>query len=159
MTPRMPADANLAAQGYVKVRMSDNDGYTETAWAVRVDDDRDHFRLDNSPFYAYRVSADDIVEGQFVAEGFYDFVRVVERSGNRTVRLILGDENAETPAGKQILADVVALGCSFEGMFSNVISITVPPAVSLEDVAGLLISTGRQWEYADPTYDDLFGEA
>ena len=155
----MPDHARLAAEGYVKIRMSDDDGFTETAWAVRVDADWDHFRLDNAPFYAYRVSTDDVVEGRFVSEGFYDFVRVVERSGNRTVRVILGDENAEAPGGRQILAEVVALGCSFEGMFNNLISITVPPSVSLKVVAEYLSSTGRQWEYADPTHSDLFGEA
>jgi hypothetical protein len=84
----MTDDRGLAEQRYVKVRMSDDHGFTETAWAVRIAPGTDQFRLDNSPFYAYRVSTDDVVEGQFVADGFYDFVRVIERSGNRTVRLM-----------------------------------------------------------------------
>ena len=37
---------DLAAQGYVKVRMSDDDGYTETAWALRIRPGEDVFRLD-----------------------------------------------------------------------------------------------------------------
>ena len=155
----MTGRGDLAAQGYVKVRMSDDDGFTETAWAVRVQPGVDHFRLDNSPFYAYRVSDEDIVEGEFVAEGFYDFVRVVERSGNRTVRLMFGDEKADTPYGKVILDGVKQLGCTYEGMFSTVMSITVPPGVELRDVADYLTSTGLNWEYADPTYEDLFGSA
>jgi hypothetical protein len=154
----MTGDRSLAEQGHVKVRTSDDDGFTETAWAVRVAPGTDHFRLDNSPFYAYRVSTDDVVEGQFVAEGFYDFVRVVERSGNRTVRLMFEDEKADTPTGKRVLDGVVALGCSYEGMFNTVMSITVPPTVNLNDVARYLTSTGLRWEYADPTYRDLFGD-
>jgi hypothetical protein len=150
-------EPTLAAQGYVKVRMSDADGYTETAWAVRVRDDADHFRLDNSPFYAYRVSADDIVEGALVADGLYDFVRVVERSGNRTIRLMFGDQTADSPSGASVLDRIRDLGCSYEGMFSRVVSITIPPAVDLGDVAAYLVSTGLVWEYADPTYEDLFG--
>ena len=42
-------------------------------------------------------------------------------------------------------------------MFSITMSITIPPEVALEDVAAYLISTGLTWEYADPTYEDLFG--
>jgi hypothetical protein len=153
----MPENAKLASEGYVKVRMSDDDGFTETAWAVRVEPGVDRFRLDNAPFYAYRVSADDLVEGQFVAEGFYDFVRVVTPSGNRTVRMIFGDEKADTPYGQAVLEDIVGLGCTYEGMFNKVMSITVPPGVELDRVARYLTTTGLNWEYADPTYDDLFG--
>jgi hypothetical protein len=152
-------EPTLREQGYVKLRMADDDGFTETAWAVRVRDDVDHFRLDNSPFYAYGVSTDDVVEGVRVDDGLYAFVRVIERSGNRTVRMIFGKDRADTDVGAAILAEVRALGCSYEGMFSKVISITVPPAVDLGDVAAYLVSTGLDWEYADPTYDDLFGGA
>lgn len=148
---------DLAAQGYVKVRMSDDDGYIETAWAVRIEPGVDHFRLENSPFYAYRVSYEDVVEGRLVAEGLYDFVRVVDRSGNRTVRLMFGEEKPDTPYGERILARVVELGCTYEGMFGALISVTVPPSVELSDVAGYLTSTGLNWEYADPKYEDIFG--
>jgi hypothetical protein len=150
---------SLAEQGYVKVQMSDDDGYTETAWAVRVSPDKDHFRLDNSPFYAYRVSAEDVVEARRVADGFYEFVRVVERSGNRTVRLILRDEDKDAPSGQRILDGIRDLGCSYEGMFSSLISITVPPGVDLAADATYLTATGRDWEHADPKYEDLHGES
>jgi Domain of unknown function (DUF4265) len=155
---RMADETTLADQGYVKVQMSDDDGFTETAWAVRVAPDVDQFRLENSPFYAYRVSEEDVVEGRFVADGFYEFVRVVKRSGNRTVRLMFGEDKADSPAGQAVLGGIASLGCSYEGMFNTVISITVPPAASLDDVARYLTSTGLDWEYANPTYSDLFGE-
>jgi hypothetical protein len=151
-------EGSLAEQGYVKIRMSDSDGFTETAWAVRVAPGKDHFRLDNSPFYAYRVSDEDVVEGQYVADGMYDFVRVVERSGNRTVRLMFGEDKADSTFGKRVLDTITALGCSYEGMFNVTMSITVPPDVQLEAVAGYLTSTGLEWEYANPTYADQFGE-
>jgi hypothetical protein len=149
---------DLAAEGFVKVRMSDSDGFTETAWAQRRSPGEDVFRLDNAPFYAYRVSADDFVEGSLSSEGMYDFVRVVERSGNRTVRLMFGDEKADTPFGEEVLSAILALGCSFEGKFNKLMSITVPPSVSLDAVATYLTSTGLQWEYADPKYEDLFDD-
>jgi hypothetical protein len=43
-------------------------------------------------------------------------------------------------------------------MFNTVMSITVPPTVNLNDVAQYLTSIGLRWEYADPTYRDLFGD-
>jgi glycopeptide antibiotics resistance protein len=153
---RSVAMVSLDRQGYVKVRMEDQ-GFVETLWAVRVVPGKDHFRLDNSPFFAYRVSTEDVVEGRLVTEGFYDFVRVVERSGNRTIRLMFADEMADTSERKKLLDGLVALGCSYEGMFGKVISITVRREVDLGGVAEHLTATGLRWEYADPTYDDLFG--
>ena len=153
----MTAASDLASQGYVKVRMWDADGFTETAWAVRVEPGLNHFRLDNSPFYAYGVSADDIVEAEPVADGLYEFLRVVTRSGNRTIRLMFGEQKADTDYGKGILDGIVALGCTFEGMFNTVISVTIPPGVELTVVTRFLTETGLRWEYADPTYADLFG--
>ena len=149
---------DYAAQGFVKVEMSDDDGNIETPWAERLPDATNQFRLDNSPFYACRVSADDIIEGEEVAPGFYRFVRVVRRSGNRTVRLMLGEKKADTAEGKQVLDEIVRLGCTYEGAFSKLLSITVPPDVVLETVATYLTSTGLDWEYAHPTYSDLFGQ-
>ena len=34
--------------------------------------------------------------------------------------------------------------------------VQVPPKVELKTVADYLIESGHKWEYADPTYDDLF---
>jgi hypothetical protein len=142
---------------FVKVRMSSEEGIVETLWAQRVGGRQDRFRLDNSPFFVYRVSADDVVEASSTVDGMYDLIRVVERSGNRTVRLLFGSDRAETAFGHSVLDAVRSRGCTYEGMNDALISITVPPSVSLEDVASYLTSTGLQWEYADPTYDDLFG--
>ncbi|HEX7590402.1 MAG TPA: DUF4265 domain-containing protein [Candidatus Limnocylindrales bacterium] len=153
----MAAKPSLADQGYVKIQLSDG-GYIETLWAVRLKPGQDRFRLDNSPFFAYRISEADIVEGTYIADGFYEFVRVTERSGNRTVRLTFGDEKADTPEAERVLNGIIALGCNYEGMFNKLVSITVPPEVLLEDLASYLISTDLQWEHADPTYVDLFGD-
>jgi hypothetical protein len=150
-------ESDLSSQGFVKIRMADDDGFTETLWAVRVEAGENVFRLDNSPFYAYRVSAEDIIEGTPVAEGLYEFVRVVERSGNRTVRLMFGEAKADSAAGRVVLDGLRELGCSYEGMFNKFISVTVPPDVRLEEVVEYLVSTGLTWEYSDPTYTDLFG--
>ena len=143
--------------------MSDADGYTETPWASRIKSDDDLFRLENSPFYAYGVSYEDVIEakplGPRVADGvpMYEFVRVVRRSGNRTVRFNFGDDKADTPVGRRVLDEIVALGCSYEGMFDITMSVTVPADVDLQDVATYLTNTGLRWEYVDPTYEQING--
>jgi hypothetical protein len=61
---------------FVKVKFveSDDEGDdVETLWAVALGNNL--FRLDNSPFYAYGVSWQDVVEATEEAEDFYEFVR------------------------------------------------------------------------------------
>lgn len=148
----------LADQGFVKIEMRDADGFVETAWAQRTHLDRDEFRLDNNPFYAYGVSADDIVEGERIAPGMYRFVRVVRPSGNRSIRVAFETFKADAPEAEPILAGITSLGCDYEGMFGRVIAVNVPPHVDLARVADFLTETGIRWEYANPTYRDLFGD-
>lgn len=148
----------LADQGFVKVELRDSDGFVETAWAQRTSPDRDEFRLDNNPFYAYGVSADDIVEGEPIAPGMYRFVRVVRPSGNRSIRVAFESFKADSPEAEPILAGITSLGCDYEGMFGRVIAVNIPPHVDLARVADVLTETGIRWEYANPTDRDLFGD-
>jgi hypothetical protein len=145
-----------SASDFVKVRLTDAEGrMTETVWATRVGPDR--FKVDNVPWLAYRVSLGDIVQGTEYAPDMYEFVRVVEPSGNRAIRLVLGDAtHAKTPAGKAILDGLIELGCGYEGANPRYIGVTVPPAVDLASVADYLVAAGVTWEYANPTWDDLF---
>jgi hypothetical protein len=51
---------------------------------------------------------------------------------------------------------LVERGCSFEGAHPGFVSVNIPPDVALESIAELLVASGFDWEYADPTYEDLF---
>ena len=144
---------------YVKIGLRDEDGDVETPWAVSLGGNL--YRIDNTPFFAYRISAGDVVEASAGADGFLFFERVVRKSGHRTVRVML-PESAEVEPGPTLLADIKRLGCTYEGAYNKLICIDVPPAVSLEAVAEHLTKMGLEWEYADPKYEDLFpddGEA
>jgi hypothetical protein len=138
---------------YVKVRVSNGDGNVETLWAIRVGDGN-LFRLDNAPYFAYGISEGDVIEGEPVADGMFDFLRVEERSGNRTVRVI---HRSQPRADDAVLAGLLEIGCLVEGGPGQLVSVTVPPSVDLNVVAEYLTQTGIQWEYADPTWEDLFG--
>ena len=146
----------------VKILLRHVDGddvNTETTWAKRVGVNL--YELNNLPWYAYGVSCGDVVEAVQVDESFPELTRVVRKSGNRTLRVILdeaipGDQNCSP-----LLDQLKSLGCSYEGMNRRYFAINIPAAVALVSVCDALTESGQQWEHADPTYTQLYpdGEA
>ena len=141
----------------VLFRVSRKDGSAdiETLWAVDLGNDQ--YRIDNSPFYAYSVSWQDIVYAPFDRdEGRPIFQRVVLKSGNRTIRVAFETpvENGNESDG--ILKGLVSLGCSYEVANNRYMSVNIPPEVNLESVRSYLIECHATWEHADPTYAELF---
>jgi len=141
----------------VLFRVPDEDGgaTVETLWAYSLGNDT--YRLDNSPFYAYGVSWHDVVLAPFSAEeNMATFQSVVEKSGNRTIRVLFDPPVAPGNASDLVLQGLVALGCSYEGARPKYISVNVPPTVDLKRIRSYLIGNDAQWEHADPTYEALF---
>ncbi|HEY2823362.1 MAG TPA: DUF4265 domain-containing protein [Candidatus Acidoferrum sp.] len=141
----------------VKVTFQDKrDAFTETLWATPVESNL--YRLDNSPFFAYEVSWMDTVEAGPGGNGALEFVRCVKKSGNRTVRIIFQQYKSTDREAEVVLQRLRDLGCTYEGMPPKLISINVPSQVHLGDVTDFLKrQNGLQWEYADPTYDQIAG--
>src|SRR5262245_1788798 len=137
----------------VKIAFSDDDGNVETLWAHDLGGDR--YRLDSSPWYQYRVSWKDVVTARPDAEGQLCFVKVVEKSGHRTVRVLFEEETGEDHL---ILDGLLKLGCTFEGAYSKLFAIDIPPEIQLESIRQFLIENKAQWEHADPKYSDLYGD-
>lgn len=138
----------------VKVELSNAHGDKETLWATPLGDDL--YRLENSPFYAYNVSWQDIIEAQADGDGWLVFVRVVEKSGHRTVRIVLEASNDD--ATSDILAALVALGCTYEGVSARYFSLNAPPQTDFSKACDYLMENEIEWEYADPSYDTLHPE-
>ncbi len=65
--------------------------------------------------------------------------------------------SAEDKEAESVLADVVNLGCTYEG-YGSLLVIDVPPEVNLETVTEYLVDSELEWEYANPTYDEMFPE-
>ena len=141
--------------GMVKVRFLNPSGpATETLWAIPVEPNL--YRLDNSPFFAYGVSWQDTVEARVGSDNVLEFVRCSKKSGNRTLRVIFQDYKFADPETEEVLAGLRHLGCSYEGMQPRLISINVPPDANLSHVTDFLKrQSGLQWEYADPTYEQI----
>jgi hypothetical protein len=141
----------------VKVLFKGPGGEVETLWANRIAPDR--FALDNLPWFAYSVSLGDVVEAEPDETGMLTFKRVVVKSGNRTFRVI--PDVAEpgrtwTFESQRLMDTLIKHGCSFEGANRSFVAVNVPPAASFEVVVDLLTASGCTWEYADPSYEDLF---
>jgi hypothetical protein len=141
--------------GMVKVGLRAPGGEFETIWATPVGVNQ--YRLENSPFFAYRVSWLDVVEAFADQTGLPVVQRRVEKSGHRTVRLILVPGVDEAPERQHVLDDLNALGCTYEGYNPRYFSIDIPPETPLEPVVDYLTRSKHQWEYADPTYEEIHG--
>ena len=135
-------DEYAAAKILFRVLDSEGGADVETLWAHGLGND--HYCLDNSPFYAYSVSLEDIVYAPYDEdEGCATFQRVVTKSE-------AGNES------DLVLQALVELGCSYEGSSPSYIAVNIPPTVELQTVREYLIEKEARWEHADPSYDELF---
>ena len=135
----------------VKVELRGDEEEVEPLWAFHLGGNL--YRLDNTPWYAYRVSTRDVIEAEAgTASGFPVFGRVVEKSGYRTVRIVADEDFTD-----ELLKEIKALGCSFEGATRRFIAIDIPPNVELDKVAAFLTARDIRFEYADPAFEDFYG--
>lgn len=140
-----------------RVDAEDGSVNVETPWATRVGDDE--YRLENSLFFAYGVSWQDVVLAPFsLEEERPTFVSVVKKSGHRTIRAIFDPPVAAGNASDIVLSDIVGMGCSYEGANFAYICIDIPPDADFAAVREFLIEKSIDFEHADPTYDELFPE-
>ncbi len=142
------------ADELVKVQLKGPGGEIETVWAFPRGGD--HYELDSTPWYAYGLSWHDIIEAHAPAPGeFPEFVRVVKKSGFRTIRLFLDPSPDASSDSQGILDRLRELGCSYEGMSRRLIAVDIPPPVDLMDIRQFLITAEVEWEHADPELNEL----
>jgi hypothetical protein len=138
-----------------RVPEEDGSANVETLWAFDLGEDR--YQLDNSPFYAYSVSVGDIVYAPVDPdEGRPTFSRVLEKSGNRTVRVIFDPPLADGNSSDDVVKELLALGCSYEGANPTYLCIVIPQESDFAAVCSHLTLREVQWELADPRYDELY---
>jgi uncharacterized protein DUF4265 len=144
----------------VVFRVAEDDGSAnvETLWAFDLGENR--YRLDNSPFYAYSVSVGDVVFAPVdPADGRPTFASVLEKSGNRTVRVILDPPLATGNSSDSVVQELLSLGCSYEGANPGYLCIVIPQEADLAAVCERLTKREIQWEHADPEYSALYPES
>jgi hypothetical protein len=127
----------------------------ETLWAFDLGGDR--YRLDNTPFYAYSVSAGDVVLAPIDSdEERPTFSSVLEKSGNRTVRVLFEPPVEPGNTSDALLQGLIALGCEYEGANPRYVALNIPPTVELAAVRDYLVESVLTWEHADPSYSELY---
>ena|SRR5690242_3833102 len=150
----MSANSEPSAKVLFRVPKDDGSAEVETLWASPLGEDL--YRLENLPFFAYGVSFQDIVYAPLSeVEGFPTFERVHSSSGNKTVRIILAAAAQPGNASRRLLDGLVALGCEYEGANRTYIAVNIPPAVKLSTVGDYLMAHDAEWEYANPTHEQV----
>lgn len=132
----------------VKVAFRDAQGDVESLWAFDLGNNK--YRLDNTPWFQYGVSYQDVIEALPETDGALFFTRIVEKSGFRTVRVL-----DDTKVSEVLLMSLTDLGCTYESANPAFIAIDVSPKVDFEQVVTTLVESGAEWEHADPTYDEF----
>ncbi len=111
-------------------------GYaTETVWAEEISGNR--YRLRNTPFYAFGVSAEDVVFAEPNGEGKPVFAGVSLRGGHSTYRIIRAEQCGEEPfrGAWEPLEDI---GCSYEEGPGRLLTVDVPPHADIYRAFDLL---------------------
>ena len=129
---------------------------SEGLWAEPVEGNL--YRLDNTPWFARGVAADDVIEAQTDANGVLWFVQVLERGGRIVVRVIPRDDGPLGGDRQGILDVFEPLGVEAEGMATpvNMVALDIGPDAPLSAVKSLLgagESEGR-WFYEEGCTSD-----
>jgi hypothetical protein len=155
----MTTSDNDGPTGQVVFRVAGDAGSVnvETLWAFALGGAR--YRLDNIPFYAYSVSIGDVVLAPIdPGDGRPAFASVLEKSGNRTVRVLFDVPAESGNATDELLRSLVAMGCEYEGASQRYVAINIPPVVELAAVRDFLVDNALTWEHADPSYSELYAD-
>jgi hypothetical protein len=106
---------------------------SETLWAIPTGV-AGHYRIDNIPFFVPGVSMGDVVLAES-GKRRLEFVRVVEKSGHRSVGLTYRSDQVRTAVRTRL----TEMGCRVErGDSPKVLAVDIPPSVSMDEVTALL---------------------
>lgn len=111
---------NLQQVTFNLVPLSLHGSASETLWAEPIGNNA--FRLRNTPFYVYGVSAEDIVLA-LRSDGILIFDSVIQHSGHSTYRIIVQD----TMRFRDFWTPLQSLGCTYEEGQGGLFAIDVPP--------------------------------
>jgi hypothetical protein len=115
---------------------------TERLWAEPVVVGR--YRLRNTPFFVFGVSAEDIVFAK-ERQGRLLFAGVSLRGGHSSYRIAVSDQHLFDRSWKHLQA----LGCSYEE--GQVLAVDVPPRADIHEVYELLEAGERAgaWDFEE----------
>ena len=117
-----------------------NEDYTESLWAIVVDESKGYYALDNIPFFVESYSYKDVVYA-ILENGRLTVQDLIEESGHSTLQIILFKPEHE-PEVQQRLE---ILGCSWEGShLPDYFSVDVPAQIEYSLISTYLESQAEQ---------------
>jgi len=140
-------DAGPEAQ-LVKIQFYDPEVGYENIWALPLGNGA--YQLENPPFFIYDIAAGDAVAAVADADGVLQFLRVVSRSGNRTLRARSDDLLRDARFKSRVFTELGNMRCQTEAHGNTLLSINIPPDVDLATVERYLTAAGLNWEYGFP---------
>ncbi|WP_394840321.1 DUF4265 domain-containing protein [Pendulispora rubella] len=119
---------------------------TESLWVMEVGPGQ--YRLENSPFFAFDVSFQDVVLAKFVG-GTLTFVQVLRRGGHSTYRII--PRPGRSSEVRQYWAALERQGCSYEEGPKGLLAVDVPPEVNIFEAYAALQAgeAGGAWSFEE----------
>jgi hypothetical protein len=132
----------------VKVQFYDPAIGYENIWAAPLGEGT--YRLENPPFFVYDIALDDIVAAVPNEDGLLQFLTLIKRSGNRTLRArskaLIGDSVLRSNIEKHLQK----MGCVVEEHRERLLAISVPPKAHLPEITSYLTAVGLSWEFGYP---------
>jgi hypothetical protein len=139
----------------VQFRVDPNDqrGFrTERLWAEMVGPGR--FRILNSPFFLFGISAEDVVEAEETNNGL-EFRTVVSRGGHSTYRIFLQDgRTTKCPDFRISWKPISELGATFENANDHSVTVDISPGRNVAAIYELM-AKGEQdgiWAFEEVYY-------
>jgi hypothetical protein len=133
----------------VKLQFYDPATGYENIWAAPLGNGT--YRLENPPFFIYDLALNDVVAATRNEDGLLQFLTVVRRSGNVTLRARSSALIGDLALRKNIEDYLKGMGCVVEEHRDKLLAISVPSTAHLPEITSYLTQVGLNWEYGYPS--------
>lgn len=127
----------------------------EILWAVVIDKEAGHYKLDSIPFYGPLVSSEDIVFAEYDdVEQQLVYRKTIETSSNSTIQVVIMDDKTEIDSIRKLFEDQ---GCVSEKLNEDFFVMDVPGTIDYRAIKAILVTleNAGTLEYAEPCLSDV----
>ncbi|MCC9165382.1 DUF4265 domain-containing protein [Pontibacter harenae] len=127
----------------------------EPLWAVVVDKEKGHYRIDSLPFYAPLIATNDVVLATFDEENQrLVYKNTVEASGNSTIHVVVTNDAQDIEEVRNIFTK---LGCVSEKLNEHYFALEIPfnADYSLAKAELDKLEEEEIIEYAEPSLSEI----
>ena len=127
----------------------------EALWALVIDKDKAHYKIDSLPFYAPLIATNDVVQATFDEdEQKLVYRKTVEASGNSTIHVVVTDETKDI---EEVRSVFTKLGCVSEKLNDSYFALEIPfnadYSIAKQELDKL--EEEETIEYAEPSLSEI----